>query len=401
METLRILVVDDEPGMRLAVTRALRDFTLYVPDVNIDVSFDVEEAESGEQALEKIAAAPPHILLLDYKLPGISGLEVLEKVLPEPGDLVVVMITAYASLETAITATKRGAYDFLAKPFTPEELKSTIRKAAGRVILIRQARKLAQEKRQVRFQFISVLAHELKAPLNAIEGYLNIMADRSAGEDPAVYQNMVTRSLVRAEHMRKLVMDLLDMTRIESGKKKRELSEVDLTEVAQAAIETVKAEAEGRKIAVTLHADHPVKLLADRGEMEIVFNNLITNAVKYNQDGGRVDIRLKPGEGETEIKVADTGIGLSAEDAARLFGEFVRIKNEKTRNILGSGLGLAIVKKIAQLYNGEVAVKSKVGEGSTFTVTLRETSLEVTPASPTVEDEGDRAGEKYEIQRAP
>jgi two-component system, sensor histidine kinase and response regulator len=400
METLQILVVDDEPGMRLAVGRALRDFTLHVPDVNIDVDFAVEEAESGEQALEKIAAAPPHIMLLDYKLPGITGLEVLEQALPQHRDMVVVMITAYASLETAVTATKRGAYDFLAKPFTPEELKSTIRKAAGQVILTRQARKLAREKRQVRFQFISVLAHELKAPLNAIEGYLNIMADRSAGNDPAVYENMVGRSLVRTEHMRKLIMDLLDMTRIESGHKKRELAEVDLAETAQAAMETVKAEAENRKISVVLHADKPVKLVADRGEMEIVLNNLVTNAVKYNKDGGRVDIWLTAKAGETGIKVTDTGIGMSKEEAARLFGEFVRIKNEKTRNILGSGLGLAIIKKIAQLYQGEVAVESKVGEGSTFIVTLRETSLEAEPASPAVEDEG-VAGEKYETQRAP
>jgi len=101
-----------------------------------------------------------------------------------------------------------------------------------------------------------------------------------------------------------------------------------------------------------------------------------------------VDIWLAAKAGETEIMVADTGIGMSEAEAARLFGEFVRIKNEKTRNILGSGLGLAIVKKIAQLYNGDVAVKSKVGEGSTFTVTLRETSPEVTPASPAMEDEG-------------
>ena len=371
-DSFRILVVDDEPGMRTGVARALRDFSVRLHDVNGAVDFIVDQAGSGEEALEKIAAQAPDILLLDHKLPGISGLEVLERLgLEQHDDMLTVMITAYASIETAISATKRGAYDFLAKPFTPEELRNTVRKAAGRLILTRQARKLAQEKRQVRFQFISVLAHELKAPLSAIEGYLNILKDHSAGDDPAVYEHMIERSLVRSEHMRKLITDLLDMTRIESGQKKRELAPVDLREVAQQSIDTVMPSAQGRDIHVELSAAGPVTLLADRGEMEIIFNNLISNAVKYNRDGGKVDVRIASDNDRITITVADTGIGLTREEAARLFGDFVRIKNEKTRNILGSGLGLSIVRKLAQLYGGDATVASEPDVGSTFTVTLQ------------------------------
>lgn len=146
--------------MRLG--KGMRDFTVRVPDVNGEVNFSVDQAGSGEEALEKIAAGPYDILLLDHKMPGISGLEVLDRLAESPGEMLTIMITAYASIETAVTATKRGAYDFLAKPFTPDELKSTIRKAAARLILARQARKLAEEKRQVRFEFIRVLGHELK-----------------------------------------------------------------------------------------------------------------------------------------------------------------------------------------------------------------------------------------------
>ena len=167
METLRVLVTDDEMGMRLGVSRTLRDFTVRVPDVNDVVGFTVSEAETGEAALEIIEQSPPDILLLDYKMPGISGLDVLDRIAGKYGEMLTIMITAYASIETAVIATKRGAYDFLAKPFTPDELKNTIRKAAARIILARQTRKLADEKRQVRFEFISVLGHELKAPLNA------------------------------------------------------------------------------------------------------------------------------------------------------------------------------------------------------------------------------------------
>jgi signal transduction histidine kinase len=371
-ETLRILVADDEPGMRAGIARALRDFTVSLPDVNVDVCFEVEQAESGEQTLEKVAARPPHILLLDYKLPGISGLEVLDRLQAHRSEILTIMITAYASLDTAVSAIKRGAYDFLAKPFTPEELKITIRKTAGRLILAQQARKLAQEKRQVRFQLISVLAHELKAPLAAVEGYLRIIRDRSAGADEAAYRRMLERSLIRTEGMRKLIGDLLDMTRIESGRKRRDFADVDVADVARMAIETAMPEAVLRHIAIALDAEPPITMKADRGELEIILNNLVSNAVKYNRDGGSVRVAVRPEGGAVVVAVSDTGIGMTKDDAARLFGEFVRIKTEKTRDILGSGLGLSIVRKLAVLYGGDVSVTSEPDVGSTFTVVLRE-----------------------------
>ncbi|MFP4106852.1 MAG: sensor histidine kinase [Phycisphaerae bacterium] len=371
MEPLRVLVCDDEMGMRLGVARALRDFTIHVDDLDEETGFAVDMAETGEQALEMIEQSVPDILLLDHKLPGMTGLEVLSTLHEQHRDILTVMITAYASLETAVTAIKRGAYDFLAKPFTPKELKATVSKAGESIVLARQARKLAEEKRQVRFQFISVLAHELKAPLAAVEGYLKIMQDGTAGDDPEIRQRMLDRSLIRVDGMRKLIYDLLDLTRIESGKKQRELSEIDVREVARASIETVLPAAEERDIDVNLHADKPITMTADRGELEIMLNNLVSNAVKYNRDGGSVDVTLTADDGTVDIAVADTGIGMTEEETERLFGEFVRIKNEKTRNILGSGLGLSIVKKLTELYGGSAHVRSEPDVGTTFRLTLQ------------------------------
>lgn len=321
-------------------------------------------------------ASPPDILLLDYKLPGISGLDVLERIVPLQSGMLTIMITAYASLETAVTATKRGAWDFLAKPFTPEELKNTVRKAASRLILTRQARKLVDEKRKVRFQFITVLAHELKAPLAAIEGYLHIIKNHTAGDSLPAYDQVIDRSLVRLDGMRKMIIDLLDMTRIESGEKQRDLTEVEVMAVARRAIDTNLPEARNRGISITLLTAAPLTMTADAGELEIILNNLISNAVKYNRDNGRVDIRIVPEENRVVLSVSDTGIGLASEEAERLFNDFVRIKNEKTKNILGSGLGLSIVKKLAQLYGGEVSVASRPDEGSTFIVTLNRSPRE-------------------------
>lgn len=370
MDTLRVLVVDDETGMRLAMARVLGTFSVKPDHDDTTVSFDVQTAETGEEALERIAEAVPDILLLDLKLPGISGLDVLKQVKERGLPILTVMITAYATLETAIDATKQGAHDFLPKPFTPDELRVAVRRVVKHLMVQRQARRLVEEKRQVRFQFISVLGHELKAPLAAIEGFLQILKDGSAGTDPAVVAQVIDRALVRAGGMRHLISELLDLTRIESGQKRREFAALNVREVAQTAIDMVKTAARDRRITIALHAPDDVPVVADRGEIEILFNNLVSNAVKYNRDDGRVDVTIEPTLDGVRFDIADTGIGLSPEEASRLFQEFVRIKNEQTRAIPGTGLGLSIVKKLAQLYGGDVTVQSEPNVGSHFTVTL-------------------------------
>lgn len=371
MEKLHVLAVDDEAGMRLAIERTLRGFTVRSAAGDEQYEFEVRTAATGEEGVELLAAQPPDLLLLDLKLPGISGLDVLGVVAEKHPQVLTVMITAYASLETAISATKKGAFDFLPKPYTPEELRATIRRVVRHIELQRQARKLEEEKRQVRFQFISVLGHELKAPLAAMEGFLRMLKDGSAGIDPVVREQVLDRCLARAEGMRKLILDLLDMTRIESGKKTRELVPLDLREVTRAALENVAPAAAARGIALRFPGDGPLRVVADRGEIDIILNNLLTNAVKYNRDNGEVEVGLAREDGLVTLSVRDTGIGLTAEEAGRLFQDFTRIKNDKTRNIPGSGLGLSIVQKLARLYGGEATVTSVPDVGSTFTVTLR------------------------------
>ena len=370
-ETLHLLVVDDEVGMRLSVERALRHYSTHLPDIQHDVDFRVSQAESGEAALALIEADRPDIILLDYKLPGISGLDVLMALKEKKLDILVVMITAYASLETAVQATKSGAFDFLAKPFTPEELRATVHKTTKHCMVQRQAAKLAEERRQIRFEFLSVLAHELKSPLAAVEGNLFILRDHLAGDAIGDYDHLVNRSLIRLEGMKKLIFDLLDLTRIESGQKKRSLAEVDVCAVARQAMETHTALAAGRQVSVSFSGPDSLMLQADASELEIIFNNLISNAIKYNKDGGQVEVAIQDRGSALAIAVKDTGIGMSPEEVARLFGEFTRIKNAKTMNILGSGLGLSILKRLAHLYGGQVTVESQADQGSTFTVVLQ------------------------------
>ena len=370
MDILHLLIVDDEYGMRRGAERALRDITMNLPDINGEVRFDIRTAASGKELEEKMNEGPTDILVLDHKLPDMTGLDILDRLNKSSLDLLVIMITAYASLDNAVTATRRGAYDFLAKPFTPEELRGAVRKAARHLILQRQARRLAEEKRQVRFQFVSVLAHEMKAPIAAIEGYLQMIHERSIGGKLEDYDRMLDRCLIRIEGMRKLIADLLDLTSIESGQRRRILASVDLADIARQAVESVKPEAQRRDIVIQLDATPGVVMEADRTEIEMIFNNLISNAVKYNRDQGRVGITVGMSGDEVRIQVEDTGIGMTQEETQRLFSDFSRIKNEKTRHILGSGLGLSTLKKLVMLYNGDIAVRSKPDVGSTFTATL-------------------------------
>jgi signal transduction histidine kinase len=371
VETLNLLIVDDEYGMRRGADRALRDMTMNLPDIHDKVRFDVRTAASGKELDERMAEGPTDILILDHKLPDTTGLDILDRLGKESLDLLTIMITAYASFDTAVAATRRGAYDFLAKPFTPEELRGAVRKAAKHLILQRQARRLAEEKRQVRFQFISVLAHEMKSPISAVEGYIQMIRERSIGNNLADYDRMLDRCLIRIEGMRKLITDLLDITYIESGQRRRAVTRVDLIEVARQAIEGAKPEAERRDISIQLNAPFEAFMDGDRSELEMILNNLISNSVKYNRDHGKVDITIDIAVEGVKIQVQDTGIGMTQEETQRLFSDFSRIKNEKTRNILGSGLGLSTVKKLATLYDGDIAVKSEPDVGSTFTVTMR------------------------------
>ncbi|HSW39954.1 MAG TPA: hybrid sensor histidine kinase/response regulator [Acidobacteriota bacterium] len=380
MDILNLLIVDDEYGMRRGAERALGDVRVHLPDINGEVGFAIRTAASGSELEAKLNEGPADILILDYKLPDTTGLEILDSLAKRQIDLLTIMITAYASLDTAITATRRGAYDFLAKPFTPEELRSAVRKAARHLILQRQARRLAEEKRQVRFQFISVLAHEMKSPIAAIEGYLQMIRDRAVGQNINDYDHMIARCLVRIEGMRKMIYNLLDLTSIESGQRRRTFTGVDLGEIARQSIENVRPEAVKRGI--SLHLDVPDGLImeADRTEMEILFNNLISNAVKYNRDGGNVRVFLETSGEEVRLQVEDTGIGMTTEECRRLFSDFSRIRNEKTRHILGSGLGLSTLKKIVALYGGSVSVDSQPDVGSTFKVVLRKDAQKVAQA---------------------
>lgn len=370
MATLHVLVVDDEPGIRSGINRILGNYTVGYAFMDEDFDFNIIEAETGEEAIEILNAQPVDVVLLDNKLPGMDGIEVLEYINKQKFDLAVMMITSYASLDLAIKATKNGAYTFMPKPFTPQELRATIENVTKHLFLKRMTQKMQVEGKQIRFQFLSVLSHELKSPINAIEGYLKMMQEKQYGDKIEDYEKMIDRSLARLKGMRNLIMDLLDLTKIESGKKERKMREIELGSVARTAMDSMEPYSIQKNVKMTLKTHGNTYLLSDADEMEIIFNNLISNAVKYNKDNGKVDILIEDQFKCINIRVTDTGIGMSEEDLEKIFGDFVRIKNNKTKEIAGSGLGLSITKKMVEQYNGTILVESTSDVGTTFIITL-------------------------------
>lgn len=370
MESLKVLVVDDEPGIRMGVSRILSKHVVSYPFMDEDYGFDCLEAATGEEAIEIIDRELPDIILLDNKLPGIKGIEVLEYIRIKNYDTMVAMITSYASLEVALKATDDGAYDFIPKPFTPQELKSSIDNITKQLFLKRITSKMKQEGKQIRYQFMSVLSHELKAPLNAIEGYLRMMQEKQAGDSIQNYEQIIERTLNRIQGMRSLILDLLDFTRIRLEKKEEKVVKFNLYELVKLSVSTVKPYAIQKNVEIKIECPKNLFVETNPNDLEIILNNLISNAVKYNKDGGKVDVIISSDQQILKIVIKDTGIGLTEDEKEQLFHSFVRIRNEKTRHIAGSGLGLSIVRKITELYNGKIHVESTPDVGSTFTVYL-------------------------------
>lgn len=370
MESLKVLIVDDEPGIRSGVLRILSKHVVSYPFMDEDYKFDCLEAASGEEAINIIDSEIPDIVLLDNKLPGIQGMQVLEYIRKKNYEMMVAMITSYASLEIAVKATGDGAYDFIPKPFTPQELKASIDNITKQLFLKRITSKMKKEGKKIRYQFLSVLSHELKAPLNAIEGYLRMMQEKQAGNDISAYEKIIERSLDRVQAMRNLTMDLLDFTRIRLERRDERIKLVNLKQLAKLSISTVKPYAIQKNIDIKLDVDPDLSMEFNPNDMEIVLNNLLSNGVKYNRENGSVSLKISKEESDIRMVISDTGIGMTEEEMKQLFREFVRIKNEKTKNITGSGLGLSIVKKITDIYHGSITVESKPDKGTVFTVTF-------------------------------
>ncbi len=484
-EAVKILVVDDELGIREGCRKILAA-----------EGYEVETAPdglAGLQAFKELGGFSA--ALVDLKMPRMGGLDLIPELHDIDENIVVLVITAYATIETAVEATKRGAYGYIPKPFTPDELLLPVRRGLERRALTIEAKRLRAEREsrllEVAFErsksntiincmtdavlvinrdrqivlrnaaaacilpgcsqvvppadldslecpalsglitdtlasgarplvasrelalgkatymvnaspvvepqgetlgavavlrditalkrlevaksmFVSMVAHEVKSPVAAIEGYLDLVLRGDAGKDPGRAREMLERSLVRARTVREMVSELLNLTAIEVGRFSLKRVPLDLCGVVSEAVELAREKAQAKHLALTLSADEAAHehVLADRDAMLSVFNNLLDNAIKYTPDGGHVAARVARVGSSVTVSVQDDGVGMSPEETERSFDEFFRAKNLRTSQVSGTGLGLTIVKRLVETHHGRVGVESAVGKGSTFTVAL-------------------------------
>ena len=231
-------------------------------------------------------------------------------------------------------------------------------------------------------QFVSMVAHELKAPIAATLGFINILTNKDFTIPPDQQVDFLNRSSARLNALLSMVNDLLDISRMEMKTSTRELKELDLKEILKDVLNLFQFEIEKKKITVTSDISAGLQnITADQNEIQRLMTNLISNAIKYNKENGSILISLGSSQNYTIISVKDGGIGLKPNEKERLFSEFFRAKNEFTKNIHGTGLGLSLVKKIIDSYSGKIEVESEYGNGTTFKVFLPCKSKQSIPAT--------------------
>jgi signal transduction histidine kinase len=216
-----------------------------------------------------------------------------------------------------------------------------------------------------------MVAHELKSPLSTILNYLNGILTGMFDEEPARIREMLERCKVRGEALLDLVRDLLYINRREVGRAEKEPEDLDLCGVLADQLDFFRVQTDKRRLDVKLVCAEPrAAVRADRADLDRIFMNLISNAVKYNRDGGRLEVTVGDCGSSWSVAVRDSGIGMSEAEMAGIFREFYRVKSAATARIPGTGLGLATVKRVLGDYGAHIEVRSCPGEGSTFTVTF-------------------------------
>jgi signal transduction histidine kinase len=375
-----ILVVDDNESARYAKVRVLAH-----------AGFDVREATTGAEALRLIKEFKPVLALLDLLLPDISGLEVCRRIKSDPetsGTLVLAISAALTESEHRVRGLDNGADGYLVDPISPSELVANVRAQVRVWHRERQIRELMREREallreaeaaqgqaelavRAKDEFLAVVSHELRNPLNAMIGWLRILS-QSAIVPPETFTKAIAVLSRNVEQQRRLIEDLLDTSRVVTGKLKLEIGPVDLVQVVEEAVEVVRSAAVARGVTLRTSVAVPIGPIAgDAARLRQVVWNLLSNAIKFTSAGGVVALRLEAARQSVRLVVSDTGQGIAPEFLPHVFELFQQYDSTSTRRFGGLGLGLALTKRLVDLHGGEIRAESAgEGRGATFTVEL-------------------------------
>jgi signal transduction histidine kinase len=386
-EGARLLVVDDEENLRITTAAILEQ-----------EGYHVETASSGTEAVSLLENAEFDLVLTDLHMEGGDGLSVLAEIRRRAPLTISVVLTGFASVESAIAALQQGAYDYLVKPCDIDEMKHTIKRGVEhrRLMLAEQEARsnLEQLNRDLEHRveertaelsllneeleeanrakdiFLATLSHELRTPLTPVLGWINLL--RNGNLDSDGIEQALDAIERNARLQSRLIDDLLDISRIATGKLRFDPKPGDLNSVVEASVETVRSSAAMRRVELDYElTDTPLVVLCEPVRLQQIVWNLLSNAIKFTEAGGRVSVQTRRDGQSASVIVEDTGIGIEPDFLPHVFDRFRQADGSRTRRHGGLGLGLAIVQALAKLHGGSVKAESEgVGRGSRFTFTL-------------------------------
>ncbi len=360
-----IIVIDDDAAMRRACEAALTR-----------AGYAVEVFADGPSGLKRIEEAGAGLIVVDLKMPGMGGMEVIKRAKRLNSDIVAIVITGYPTIDTAVEAMKTGAYDFLPKPFTAEELRVIIARGEERRLLAIEAKRLREERRAQAHKFITFVSHQLQSPLGAVQQYLDVLRYQAGDSMPEQHRLWIDRSAKKVTEMLAIIGDWLTISKVEGGRLATERCPVLWQELTPEILENHATVAESHQVTTIdeVPADCP-PVIGDAIALRMLLSNLVVNAVKYNKPGGEVRVKAEADQAEVSLSVSDTGRGIASDQQEHVFEEFYRAAGGSAAGTTGTGMGLPICKKIAEELDGRITLDSRPDEGSTFTVIL--------PRSPT------------------
>jgi len=355
----KILIIDDEEVVLDSCSQILRNS-----------GNEILTASSGAIGVEMVAHAKPDLVYVDLKMPGMSGFEVIKSIREIDDTVVTIVITGFATVSSAVEAMKNGAYDFLPKPFTPDEFRLITQRGLEKRRLTLETIALRQERETLRENFAAIVSHELKAPLGAVQQNMYVLADELSEQLSEPQKERLARIQTKLGDLTKLILTWLRVLSVDVSKIRENFGPVQLEDVITKSIDSVQPQAVRKAIEIVGPQAEPSQVVnGDEGTLVETLTNILGNAVKYSRPSGQIVVTVDTVEHEAVISVADSGTGIAAEDLPHIFGDFYRGKADQSTEH-GSGIGLAVARRIVEAHDGSITVESRPGKGSTFAIHL-------------------------------